>query len=907
MNTTKNKIAAVIIATFFILSIIASASITTTQAHTPPWTVQTYAYVTAAPSPWGLGSANPVLIVFWINDIPPTAAGTTGDRWLDMTIDVTDPSNTTTHFGPFQSDPVGGAYMAYTPSEIGTYSVLFTFPTQNATLAGGTNVVASGTPSALVNDTYLGSTATTTFEVTNTPVSYFQEAPLPVSYWTRPINENNQYWYAIGSSWLGQQEYGATYSKYNPNGDYLSAPNTAHVSVTYPLTWGGMVGGANAVVPDMSFYSGSQYQLKFPNPIIMYGTLYFSQPANNAPTGYGIAAMDLRTGQIKWTNPNINSIAVGQLYDVETPNQHGTTGSYLWTTATIIGTSLVNVTKAATDSIKGPIAPGTDIGAIASTTVNNVPFSQSGWMAIDPQTGKLLFNETNVPSGTRAYGPQGEWLIYNLGGPSATNMTYLTCWNNTMLPGNDIAGGITGWTPGFQNYNMSTAYSFNVTLSQSLTNNSSPFGAANPAILRVFPGDLIFGQSSGLLQTPGTGVNVQGTPDPYELWAINLNASRGTIGQVMWDTKYPAPAGNLTVTIGVADSDTNVATIYYKEAMQWTGIDMLTGKVIWGPTATETPAWNFYTGTTGLTNPIGMGYGHMYVAGYGGVLRAYDLKTGHIDFTFGNNPNDPMNSTYTAETAYGDYPTQVGAIAGGKVYLTEEEHSLNAPAYHGAKTRCVNATTGQLLWDIYGMCSWQEQAVADGYYTWFNFNDQQVYVMGAGPSATTVTASSVGTQGTSALITGTVTDQTVNPTLNGTPAISDADQGIWMEYMIQHSVAQPTNVTGVPVSINGIDPNGNTVHIADVTSDQNGVFSYLYTSNVPGAYHITATFAGSQAYGPSSAGTALAIGEAAPTPTPTPTPAQSVADQYFVPAIAGLFVLIIIVAIVLALLMIRKK
>ena len=81
-----------------------------------------------------------------------------------------------------------------------------------------------------------------------------------------------------------------------------------------------------------------------------------------------------------------------------------------------------------------------------------------------------------------------------------------------------------------------------------------------------------------------------------------------------------------------------------------------------------------------------------------------------------------------------------------KSILTEEEHSLNAPAYHGAKTRCVNATTGQLLWDIYGMCSWQEQAAADGYYTWFNFNDQQVYVMGPGPSATSVTASSQGTQ-----------------------------------------------------------------------------------------------------------------------------------------------------------------
>ena len=60
------------------------------------------------------------------------------------------------------------------------------------------------------------------------------------------------------------------------------------------------------------------------------------------------------------------------------------------------------------------------------------------------------------------------------------------------------------------------------------------------------------------------------------------------------------------------------------------------------------------------------------------------------------------------------------------------------------------------------------------------------------------------------MITGTVTDQTPNAALKGTPAVSDADQGIWMEYMIQHNVVKPTNVKGVPVPIDGIDPNGNS-------------------------------------------------------------------------------------------------
>ena len=567
----KQKILTITLATLLALSL-TTVFLAPSNAHTPSWTVQTYAYVTATPDPYGLGSANPVLIVFWINSIPPTAAGTTGDRWLGMTIDVTNPEGHVEHFGPFTSDPVGGAYMAYNPTQTGNYTVLFTFPTQTATPYDGTGVPSTSSfTNALVNDTYLGSTATTNFTVNDTPTSYFQEAPLPVSYWTRPINENNQYWYAIGSAWLGNSEYGATYLKYNP---YGSAPNTAHVSVTYPLTWGGIVGGDNAVAPAMSFYSGSQYQLKFPNPIIMYGTLFFSQPQNNAPTGNGIAAMDLRTGKILWTNPTINSLMVGQLFDFESPNQHGTTGSYLWASSTIVGTSIVNPGIDAQTAIKGPIDPGTDLGAIASTTVNGA-FSTSGWMAIDPQTGNLLFNETNVPSGTRAYGSQGEWLIYNIGRASSSSpYSYLTCWNNTMLPGNDIAGGITGWTPGTRNYNMSTAYSFNVTLSQNLTSTTNQWGTYTPAIVRVFPGDLIFGQSSGLLQTPGTGNDNQGAPDPFVLWAINLNASRGNIGQVMWLKNFPAPGGNITVTLGAADADTNVATLYYKETMQWRGIDM---------------------------------------------------------------------------------------------------------------------------------------------------------------------------------------------------------------------------------------------------------------------------------------------------------------------------------------------
>jgi hypothetical protein len=881
-----------------------------------------------------------VLIVFWLNVPPLTAAGTTGDRWRNMAVDITSPSGKVEHFGPFTSDATGGSFVTYTPTETGKYSVAVTFPGQTLSRTGPTGLV--GPDSVYVGDYYQPSNASTTFNVTQTPVTYFQEAPIPGSYWTRPINENNQFWSVIASNWLGQNEFGATYLKYNP---YGRAPDTAHVMWTYPLTWGGIVGEDNAISPYMSYYSGTQYQLKFTNPIIMNGIVYFSLPANNAITGNGVTAVDLRTGKTLWTNPALTSVSFGQLYDFESPNQHGTTGIYLWYSGTATGVGITNPNETAINQYLGTTsflnttyAPGTDLGAVPAAgipialtgmgiiTINpyaNTPVNAGGsWIAVDPQTGKLLFNETNVPSGTRAYGPQGEWLICNIGRASstATSFTYLWQWNNTKLPGNDVAGGITQWIPGNTNWNMSAAYDWNVTLSQPLYQTKTPIGAFggfglaaaydpatglytnNPTIVRIFPGDKIYGQSSGMQQTPGTGAGYTGTPDPFTLWAINLNASRGQIGQVMWVKTYPAPANNITVCIGAGDA--NVATLYYKETMQWVGIDMLTGNQIWGPTATETPAWNFYTGTTGLTNPIGVGNGHLYVAGYGGVLRAYDLKTGHIDFTYGNDPNDPKNSTITPETAYGDYPTQVAAIADGKVYLVEEEHSLNAPAYHGAMTRCVNATDGTLLWQVYGISSWQEQAVADGYYVWFNCNDQRIYCIGPGPSATTVTASpSVITKGDSVLITGTVTDQSPNTDLKGTACVSDADQSLWMDYMVQQSVAAPMSTKGVEVTLDAMDPNGNFIPIGTVTSDMSGMFKKMFTPEVPGEYTIIATFHGSGSYGASYAETAIGV-LAAPSATPPP--------QYPVPVdytltIAGMGIVLLIAIAIVGILLLRKR
>ena len=168
--------------------------------------------------------------------------------------------------------------------------------------------------------------------------------------------------------------------------------------------------------------------------------------------------------------------------------------------------------------------------------------------------------------------------------------------------------------------------------------------------------------------------------------------------------------------------------------------------------------------------------------------------------------------------------------------------------------------------------------------------------------------------GSSVVITGTVLDQSTGtkdsdrtarfPT--GVAAISEESQSAWMEYVYMQQ-PKPTNATGVPVTLSVIDSNGNQRTIGTTTSDANGFYSYQWTPDISGKYTVYATFGGSESYWPSQAETAFTVDPAAPTPTSSPIAEKSVADQYFVPAITGLFVLIIIVLAMLVLMMMRKR
>jgi hypothetical protein len=117
--------------------------------------------------------------------------------------------------------------------------------------------------------------------------------------------------------------------------------------------------------------------------------------------------------------------------------------------------------------------------------------------------------------------------------------------------------------------------------------------------------------------------------------------------------------------------------------------------------------------------------------------------------------------------------------------------------------------------------------------------------------------------------------------IGGTEGLNSEANGTTLGNLWWHQQAMPTNVKGVEVTLDTIDPNGNFIHIDTVTSDSSGMFKKMWTPDIPGEYTVIATFAGSKFYWSSYAETAIGVSEAPPAPTePQPAAAQPPLHMY---------------------------
>jgi len=349
------------------------------------------------------------------------------------------------------------------------------------------------------------------------------------------------------------------------------------------------------------------------------------------------------------------------------------------------------------------------------------------------------------------------------------------------------------------------------------------------------------------------------------------------------------------------------------ETMQWLGYSLDNGNALWGPTQTEIRAMQYFSGGYGPNQIAVTAYGNIYTQGYGGEIFCYDTKDGSLLWKF-NNTNSGV------DTSWGLMPIFISAIADGKVYAFNNEHSPNSPLYNGYSIYCINATTGE---EIYKMLSWEGQTggggqstavLADGSLVYYNYYDNQLYCIGKGASQTTVSAPSIAAEfGQSIVISGTVMDispgtkqtEQVARFPNGVACASDASISDWMEYVYMDQ-SMPTDFTGVEVTLSVVDSNNNYRTIGTATTDSSGFYHLTWTPDISGEYTITAIFAGNTGYYGSYAEAAFAVDEAQATPAPQATQLASLADQYILPGIIGVIVAIA-VGFAVTILVLKKK
>jgi hypothetical protein len=794
LASSRHKSKSVIVAMILMLVLVpVSLYIPIASADVP-----TYAFIAVSPNPVGLNQQ--VTVIMWLDKINPTASGPSGSRW-NFTVSVTKPDGTADTLGPFTADDASYAWTIYTPDQIGTYAFKMNFDGMQVTGVGA----VIPTP---VNEYYKPSNSTTTLTVQDQNVNPSPQTPLPTSYWSRPINAQNQQWYSISGNWLGTGTGSFGYQVYNASGNfnpYTKAPDSAHIVWTKALTFGGLIGGEFGDSTTSNYYTGKTYEPKFTPPVILNGVLYYNSPAMPKE---GFYAVDLRTGQTLWwqnstgepfnvgANPLIptygfSGITMGQIYNYQSPNQIGGI-PYLWYMPSF---------------------------QISTTMSGGIP-----WYMYDAVTGNLILTFANaVAGGTTVEGSQGELLVYLVG------TSWIAMWNSSLCIGTagnsstlawlwrPQVGATLDWQKGLQ---------WNVTTPQ-------PY--AGQAIAQI--------NSGIVLATTGS----QFVPQNWQ-WEIAYDATTGT---QLWAQNRTLPTG--TTNYGLMGPLMNgIYTEFDKGAMQWYGYSAMTGEKIWGPSDAYTDPWG------SQPQYATSAYDGLYAMALDGV-HALDLSTGQRLWDFygdDSGVNFPGFSTYPF----------LGArltIADGKIFAaTGNSHS--DPLFRGARLYAINAYSGKEAWSINGFFR-DTMPVADGYLVAFNGYDNQIYTFGKGPTATTVTATSG--VGNAVTIQGTITDQSPGQTClgipaAGTPAISDESMSAWMEYLYMQQ-PEPTNATGVPVHLTAIGPNGNTEEIGTVTSGIDGSYAVAWTPPLLGLYTINASFAGTNSYYSSSALTHLAVGQAA--------------------------------------------
>ena len=831
------------IAVLLILSFVTSmVALPDANAQATTRQIATWPFVDAIPKTAGVGQ--PVLINWgllnYLNNV--------NDGW-NVTVQITHPNGKVENItAKTWSTGTVGRKMSF--SEPGNYTLqaLYDGETYTWTTGSGTNTVVNGgyyKPSISEN---------VTLQIL---AGYWKpDYPghsHPTEYWTRPVDSQLREWYSIMGSWV---EGSRTTNRVAP---WNKGPESAHILWSTPMgdTPGGLSGGANGPI---GFQTGDAYEGKFENAVIIAGVLYNNRYVANSPR-QTVVAIDLHTGKTLWEkdfnfgSSAANRITRGQILNFLSENNRGS-WAYLWFTFT------------------------TGTGANAITTMYGV----------DPATGDLKYNMTNVPGGTFYIGPSGEMLKYavtNIGTTANPNWR-LTQWNSTHVVANSGATGATSDAWGSQiqgrQYNATRGYDINVSITGLTT--------APGSIVTAFPEDRVI--LSSTVNADGlflTGVSL----DPENLGYLIFNRREFKAPAEWADFDFSGYASqNAWVTFS---NDPYVGVFWTKDNRCNYGFSLETGRFLW---QTESRMYS-----DAWVSPKGLiSYGNFYSSGVGGVAYCFDALTGELLWTY--EATDKYNESYHGENWW----LIILFVTDGKVYFGHMVHSNTVPISRGAPFLALDAETGEVVWEIDGafrQSQWAGLAmIGDSIIVTPDVYDQQIYAVGKGPSEVTVSVSNdITTAGQPIKVSGTVMDvspgtQQDNLKLRfpgGVPAVSDESQSEWMLYLYKQ-FEQPMTVKGIEITVYAYDGE-DVIPIGTTTSDSRGRFSINWIPDKEGDYDIWAYFEGTAAFFGDDAKTEISVYAAAPTLEPEPTPPY---EWYII----GAAILVIVVNLIVTLLL-RKK
>ena len=798
---------------------------------------------------------------------------------------VTKPDGTATTYyeDSFRAD--GTAWLTIIPDQVGNWTVKFNFfgsywPPGNYSYPEA----QGGYPVSFTQSVYFKpTTKTMNVTVVDEPLASYPDQYLPTDYWTRPVGPDQRNWWPIlgwypadgvtarpeteihwpnNTNHYAQSNYGFI--------PFTQAPLSAHVVNYQANAIGGLMGA------DLEGIQNPYVDRQFANyirpqgPDIVYnGVAYTYRPVEigspprdsqvtrefpNSPYGTPkmiLEATDLRTGEVLFQRDDVTQPPTMVTYWEGYPEIEGAIplySRYVW--LTYVGSGrLINYYP------------------FTGTPVFNV--------SIAPLSSGVLYTHKPDPFNPGAGRIPFFLSVQNLGNSLPADQRYR----------------LIEWTVSGTGYRRSAVHDVNFRVIRNISYAWSSLGSIYDfETMKAFRN--VAESSTYTTGRAPSGLAAAGSPNNNYVQAISL-----ITGQQLWNKS--TGIHHILFSGASTAADQGMVAFRYTDGYYY-GFDQETGDQKWRTDMTTDP-WGAFV-------DYGVGsYGGNIIAGQADGVAAFNWKTGELAWHF------KAIQPYQTETNYQGYTPFFGGsplIADGVVFFANSMHTVKQPLPRGWKLYAMNATTGEYIWSIAGTRTHQQGStfidpltVHDGYLSFPNGHDGRTYVIGKGLSETTVFAQQSGViVGDVTTITGTVTD--LSPAQPGTPAISDQDQGRWMEYL-HMNYERPNNATGVPVIIEVIDSNDNRYQIGEVTSDSSGSFGLSWKPTIAGKYQVIASFKGSNSYGSSEATTYFTAVDAAQAAEPVPA-SQDMTGTYVSYATVAIIAAIAIVG-ALIMLMLKKR